>query len=83
MFHPVLINVGGEPYLNFAGDVWQGDTESNFFTGGAVSSISIGIEGTQDDTLYQSERTGIFHYEIPLPLANYEVSLFKQLGSNV
>jgi len=77
-FEPVLINVGGEPYTDFAGDMWQGDNDSNFFTGGAVSSFTISIKGTQDDILYQSERAGIFQYEIQMPLANYEVSLSQR-----
>lgn len=41
--------------------------------GFTFSNSAIGIEGTLDDTIYQSERWGEFVYEIPVPKGDYEI----------
>ena len=47
-----------------------------YFTGGTnYSSTEIPIDGTEDDTIYQSIRTGTFSYSIPVPAGTYEVSI--------
>ena len=52
---------------------WAAD---NFFFGGSTYSISsIPIDNTADDPIYQSERSGDFSYEIPVPVGTYEISI--------
>ena len=44
-----------------------------FFTGGTVVTNAKAIANTQDDPIYQSERNGLFSYQIPVPVGSYEV----------
>ncbi|WP_150452616.1 malectin domain-containing carbohydrate-binding protein, partial [Arenibacter lacus] len=61
----IRINVGG-PQVTHNSDIYEAD---QFSTGGNLYSATIPIEGTNDDALYQTERYGIFTYEIPVPAA--------------
>jgi len=77
-FEPVFINAGGPIYNDTEGNTWEADT---YFNGGFVSGIDGDISGTQEQTLYQTERyqnLGNLVYEIPVPpaTADYEVSLY-------
>jgi Malectin domain/IPT/TIG domain len=74
-FQPVLINAGGSPYMDMVGNVWKGDAQTNYFSGGQVANIPLSIAGTLEDELYQTERNGAFTYEIPLPEGDYEIVL--------
>lgn len=58
------INCGGPEYTDGSGVTYQAD---NSFTGGSVYTTPAFIEGTADQTLYQSERWGEFSYNIPVP----------------
>ena len=62
----------GGAYLENSGTrTWAAD---NFFTGGNVySDSSKAIVNTLDDPLYQSERSGVASYEIPVPVGSYEI----------
>jgi Malectin domain len=52
---------------------WGAD---NFFTGGSTYSItSIPVSNTVDDYVYQTERLGLFSYEVPVPVGVYEISI--------
>jgi len=69
LFQPVLINVGGQPYEDVRGRTFDSDA---FFSGGETFSLVSDIDGTADDTMYQSQRYGpSFFYDIPLPEGNY------------
>jgi len=72
-FEGVRINAGGDQFVDFLGNVWLAD---QYFSGGdTYADGSKGIAATQDDLIYQTERYGTCHYEIPLPVANYEVRI--------
>ena len=77
-FKPVFINAGGPIYNDTDGNTWEADT---YFNGGFASGIDGDISGTQEQTLYQTERyqnLGNLVYAIPVPpaTADYEVSLY-------
>ncbi|MFP9060506.1 malectin domain-containing carbohydrate-binding protein [Natrialbaceae archaeon A-chndr2] len=66
------VNAGGDEYTAADGTVYQADTN---FQGGTAYSTSEPIDGTDDDTLYQSERYGDFSYAVPLEDGTYAVTL--------
>ena len=59
----IRINAGG-PSIRFGSEEWLADTH---FTGGRVYSNPVPIADTENDALYQTERFGDIHYEIPVP----------------
>lgn len=66
------INCGGPAYTDKAGIVYQADT---YFSGGQTYKTNDPIEGTNDGTLYQTERWGKFSYAIPVVNGDYTVTL--------
>jgi len=76
-FKTILINVGGDKF-DKNGREWMAD---NYFTGGSTyADARFDVTGTEDDLVFQTERYGIFSYEIPVPNANFEVVLhFSEL----
>jgi Malectin domain len=72
VFYPILINVGGGEYTDLAGRLWSADQK---FEGGTTFVKSVLIAGTEDDTIYSSERYGSFSYNFTIPVGNYGVSL--------
>ncbi len=68
----VRIDAGGAAYTTLAGAAFSADGS---FTGGSKYSTTQGISGTNDPTLYQSERWGQFTYAIAVPNGTYEVRL--------
>jgi Malectin domain len=70
-----LLVIIGPLYLENSGQRYWG--ADNFFSGGSTYSISsIPVANTVDDPIYQSERLGIFSYQIPVPIGAYEVSIY-------
>nr|MDA8155442.1 malectin [Actinomycetota bacterium] len=66
-------NSGGGQYTSQSGVVYQADTG---YSGGTPASTTANITGTNDPTLYQTERYGKnFSYNIPLANGNYSVTL--------
>jgi hypothetical protein len=64
----------GSVYLEHGGRYYWG--ADNFFTGGSTYSISaIPISNTADDSIYQTERLGLFSYQIPVPIGIYEINI--------
>lgn len=64
----------GAVYLEHGGRYYWG--ADNFFTGGSTYSItSIPISNTADDGVYQTERLGLFTYQIPVPVGMYEINI--------
>jgi uncharacterized delta-60 repeat protein len=57
------INAGG-PTIRYGQDIWLADTH---FSGGNTYRNRVPISNTNNDAVYQSERNGIFSYEIPVP----------------
>lgn len=82
------VNSGGLEYVDTASNVWEADTYSN---AGAVSATSTAaIAGTDDDSLYQTERydpqaSGAdLEYNFTLPNGQYEVRLhFAETFANI
>lgn len=72
----VAVNSGGNA-LTVAGVPYKAD---QYFRGGEVNATADPIAGTDDDGLYQSERYGVYSYEIPVSQATYDVQLhFNEL----
>ena len=67
----IRLNSGG-PQINFNQEVWQVD---QYATGGTTFTSNLPIEGTDNDAIYQSERYGIYNYEIPVSTGTYDVRL--------
>ena len=72
---PLRINVGGGPYVDAAGNVWQAD---QYYTGGSENDQAAGhaIAHTTDASLFQDERWGNFSYQLPIANGTYEVRLY-------
>lgn len=66
------VNAGGPQYASASGPVFMADTG---FRGGYAHSTSAGISGTSDATLYRSQRTGNFSYNIALANGSYKLTL--------
>jgi prolyl-tRNA synthetase len=66
------LNSGGPEYIDAAEQRYDADSG---FSGGKTNATTAAIAGTQDDTLYQSERYGNFSYNIPVENGEYEVTL--------
>jgi hypothetical protein len=66
-------NAGGKAYTDKTGVRYSADT---YYQGGRTSRKNYSpIAGTEDDTLYKSERYGDFSYAVPMPNGNYVVTL--------
>lgn len=66
------INSGGNGYTDYLGIPYQAD---NYFSGGSTYQTAHEIFQTNDDPLYQTERTGVFSYFIPVSNGTYRVTL--------
>lgn len=72
----VAINSGG-PMATFAGIEYQRD---QYTRGGTTNSTEDPIADTVDDALFQTERYGVYTYEIPVSDASYDIELhFNEL----
>jgi hypothetical protein len=71
------INAGGGTYLSPISGIEYVDDETTGWLsgGGGTHSDTFAVEGTEDDTLYQTERWGNFSYTIPLENGSYDVVL--------
>ena len=56
------LNAGG-PQISYNGENYSSD---QFVSGGQLYSAAIAIDNTSNDELYQTERYGVFTYEIPV-----------------
>jgi hypothetical protein len=65
------INSGGDAYTAADGVFYSADTIS----GGNTFDTDDPISGTADDPIYQSERWGLFTYEVSVPDGTYDVLL--------
>jgi len=77
----IRINVGGGAYTDTVGNLWQADA---FFTNGGTYTNTNPIFKTEDDSLYQTERSAAnLSYQIPISNGNYLVKLhFAELYWN-
>lgn len=66
------INCAGGSYLASDGVIYQAD---HYFVSGQTVIRDASINGTEDDTLYQSERYGTFGYAVPLADGDYTLTL--------
>jgi len=73
------INCGGAAYTATDGRAWQADKAyvagSWGYVGGSIYTTGTSIAGTDDDTLYQSERWGMSAYRFTLPAGTYLVQI--------
>jgi hypothetical protein len=77
-FEDIYLNCGGGAYTDNAGRQWKADDEIVYYNGGfPAGNFGLEIKNTNDDFIYQSERTGggTLMYTIPLPEGDYEVDL--------
>jgi len=65
------VNSGGSAYTTDSGVTFRADTN---YTGGSTFSTTDSIAGTENDTLYQSERYGDFRYGIGVEDGAYRVT---------
>lgn len=78
---PVLVNVGGPSFVATDGRTWLADKN---YMGQSKKSEEPGqaIAQTDDDTLYQSQRSGVFRIEIPIVAGMYHCTFhFAELGN--
>ncbi len=66
------VNAGGPQYTSKSGVVYKADTD---YSSGWTSSNSTAVSGTNDPTLYKTNRLGNFSYNIPLANGTYNVTL--------
>ncbi len=67
------VNAGGPAYTDSQGQAWSADTN---YTGGTAATSGSGISGTQDPTLYDTQRYGnSFSYTFGVPAGSYQVTL--------
>jgi glucose/arabinose dehydrogenase/endonuclease YncB( thermonuclease family) len=71
-FTPVRVNAGGGTYLGIGGRLWAADSG---FVGGSTYATGAPIAGTNDGTLYQTERWGDFTWAAAVPNGTYAVTL--------
>jgi hypothetical protein len=69
---PIRINAGGSAYTSGSGVNWSADT---YFIGGSTASTTNAISATSDPTLYQTQRVGLWRYNVPVANGTYEVKL--------
>jgi hypothetical protein len=65
-------NCGGASYTDAAGVVYKADV---YYSGGNAGTTPVTISGTNDQSLYQSERWSSSSYNIPLTNGNYTLTL--------
>lgn len=78
----IRINAGGSAYTAAGGLLFEADVH---YSGGRPYDIENAISGTDDDVLYQSERTnaGTLSYNIPVQTGDYVVRLhFAEIYHN-
>jgi len=81
------VNAGGGAYTDGGGNLWSADRAyspgSWGYVGGITESTRDPIANTNDDPLYQSERTGTFSYRSDVPNGLYDVILhFAEIYHN-
>ncbi len=69
----IRINAAGNGFTDPSGNTWIADAYFN--DGNTVSRGGIGIDNTDNDTVYQTERWGTSGYQIPVANGTYEVKL--------
>jgi len=80
------VNAGGPSYVDSSNQTWAADSN---FTSGSTSSFPNPIEGTVDDTLYQTFRfngtsSSPLDYSFPVPNGQYQVKLhFAETWSGI
>jgi hypothetical protein len=67
------VNAGGPGFMSADGILFTGDF---YFTGGSLGATTDTIQNTVDDTLFQSERWGLYSYNFPLQPGTYDVDVY-------
>lgn len=66
------INAGGKHFIAQDGTAYAAD---HYVKGGSFGASTDAIQGTQDQTLFQSERWGRFSYGFPVKSGDYDIKL--------
>ena len=66
------VNAGGPSYTDTLGNVWAADEN---FNGGSTIAEGGAVTGTNDSTLYDTQRYGTFSYSFNVPAGSYQVTL--------
>lgn len=73
---PIKINCGGQAELGYLSDVgFSKDTEYGFFDGSTSDYTSTAISGTEEDSVFQSERYNMAGYRVRVPNGKYDIKL--------
>lgn len=74
---PIKINCGGSAELGYLPDTeFTKDTEYGFFDGStSVYPSTLAINGTDEDTVFQSDRYNLVGYKVRIPNGKYDVKL--------
>ena len=77
----VRVNAGASTdYVDTSGKLWQADqtyAQGEWgYEGGVAYFKNLSIQGTNDDSLYRTERYGNFVYRFSVPNGNYHVTLY-------
>lgn len=67
------INAGGDQYTDWQGQSWSADIA---VVGGTESKTDAAINGTWDQELFKTQRTGTMTYEVPVEKGKYTVRLY-------
>ena len=73
------INVGGTAATTYDGVTYEPAGDLRPATNGATNgtnTITANINGTDEDALFQSQRYGLFSYELPVTAGEYNVTLY-------
>jgi hypothetical protein len=73
---PIKINCGGSSVLGYSADQnWSYQTEYGYMDGSVTSYAGQPFGGTEEDTVFQSERYGMVSYRARIPNGTYIVKL--------
>ena len=69
-------NVAGDRYVGADGTVYAAEPAMYLITAGQTNGLADGsnaIDATEDDRLYQTQRYGMFTFDLPVPAGTYSV----------
>ncbi len=82
--YPVKVNLGGDAYNDYLADQeWASDKEYGYYSGKIITwGDNLEINGTEDDYVFRTDKSGIFSYKFKVPNGTYELSLLFSENDN-
>jgi len=81
--YPVKVNVGGDAYNDYLADQEWGPTVEYGHYSGRIINHSVEIAGTDDDYVFQTDKSGINSYKFKVPNGVYNLEfLFAENDNN-